>query len=52
MLGKVTSSRARRPNVSIVRTAGQANLRCVSFAAGVYDGSGGYLREVHQSEAP
>lgn len=32
ILGKVTSSRARRPNVSIVRTAGQAKLCNVSFS--------------------
>lgn len=33
ILGKVTSSRARRPNVSIVGTAGQAKLSHVSYYA-------------------
>ena len=33
MLGKVTSNRARRPNVSIIGTAGQANLCNVSHSA-------------------
>ena len=32
MLGKVTSSRARRPNVSIVGTAGQAKLCDISHS--------------------
>lgn len=33
ILGKVTSSRARRPKVSIVGTAGQAKLCDVSHSA-------------------
>jgi hypothetical protein len=30
MLGKVKSSRVRRPNVSIVQTAGQANKKLMA----------------------
>ena len=52
MLGNVTSSRARRPNVSIVRTAGQANLWHVSLSVTTWVRIKGYLREVCQAEAP
>ena len=52
MFGKVTSSRARRPNVSIVRTAGQAKLWIVSFSVHNYDATGVDLREVYETKAP
>ena len=52
MLGKVTSSRARRPKVSIVRTAGQAKLWIVSVCTDKYKDSGVDLREVYETKAP
>ena len=52
MFGKVTSSRARRPNVSIVRTAGQAKLPTVSFCTENYVDTGVDLREIYETKTP
>lgn len=52
MLGKVTSSRARRPKVSMVGTAGQAKLCDVSHYANKWVLPSEFLHKIYQSEPP